>query len=73
MKLETSHEKKLDPGNTHEKKFQSHEKPTKAQWHDGTRPTRPTMTRNPLNLVYSLKTNKNSLKYLNITGFRMVT
>ena len=49
----TSTRKIMDPRNTYEKKFQTHEKkfgtheiptrknygPTKARWHDGTRPT----------------------------------
>ena len=46
-----THEKKFS---THEKKFRTHEISTKAQSHDGTRPTGPTMPRNPLNLAHSL-------------------
>ena len=40
----------LKSRNTHEKNIQAHKKPTKAQWHDGTRPT---MARDPRNLPYS--------------------
>ena len=43
-------EKILDPRNTHEKKFWTHEIPTKARCHDGTKPTRPTIARDPWNL-----------------------
>ena len=53
-------EKTQDPGNTHEKVFWTHGiptrknfKPTKARWHRGTRPTRPTMTQDPRNLAHS--------------------
>ena len=52
-------EKIWDPRNTHEKKFETHEiptrqtlGPTKAQWHGGTRST---MARDPRNLRHSLK------------------
>ena len=39
-----NHEKNfLDPRNTHERKFWNHEVPTKARWHDGTKPTRLTI------------------------------
>ena len=34
-------EKILDPRNTHEKKFWTHEIPMKAGWHGGTKLTRP--------------------------------
>ena len=44
-------EKPLDPRNTHEKNYG----PTKARWHDGTKPTRPTMAREPQNLARSIK------------------
>ena len=51
-------EKNSDPRNTHEKKFQTHEiptgktfVPTKARWHDGTRPT---LARDPQNLAHFL-------------------
>ena len=49
-------EKILDSRNTHEKKFGTHEIPTKARWHDGTRPTRPTMVRDLRNLAHSQTT-----------------
>ena len=42
-------EKILDPRNPYEKIFG----PTKARWHDGTRPTRLTMARDPRNLAHS--------------------
>ena len=59
---ENTHKKKLgptkypqkkvsDPRNTHEKNYG----PTKARWHDGTKPTRPTMAREPQNLARSIK------------------
>ena len=48
-------EKILDLRNTHEKKFETHETPTKARWHDATRPMRPTMLREPLNLAHSFQ------------------
>ena len=42
----------------------THELPKKARWYDGTRPTRPTMARDPLNLAHSYMGN-----YVrNITG-----
>ena len=44
----------LDPRNTHEKKFWTHEIPTKTWWHDGTKPKRPTTARNPRNWAHSL-------------------
>ena len=37
----------LDPRDIHEKKFWTQEVPTKARWHNGTRPTKPTMVRDP--------------------------
>ena len=43
----------LDRRNTHERKFGTHEIPKKARWHDGTRPTRPTIARKPRNLARS--------------------
>ena len=54
---------------THEiptsKKIETHEiptrkifGPTKAQWHGGTRPTRPTMARDPRNLAHSFNYNQ---------------
>ena len=53
-------EKLWDQQSTHEKKFQSHEiptrknsEPTTARWHDGTGPTRLTLTRDPWNLTHS--------------------
>ena len=49
-----------DARNTHEKIFWTHKiptgkifGPTKARWHSGTRPTRPTMARDPRNLARS--------------------
>ena len=39
--------------NTQEKKFRTHKMPMKARWIDGTRPTRPTMTRDPRKLEHS--------------------
>ena len=50
----------LDPRNAHEKKFWTQEIPTKARWYNGTRPTRSTMARDPLNLVHPFL-----LQYLN--------
>ena len=44
-----------DTRNTHKKIFSTNEMPTKAQWHDSTRPTRPTMAHDPRNLAHSLK------------------
>ena len=46
----------LDPRNIHEKKFQTHEIPTKARWHDGIKPMRTTTTiaRDPRNLAHSM-------------------
>ena len=46
-------EKIEDPQNTHWKKLMTHKLPMKAQWYDVTRPTRPTMARDPLNLANS--------------------
>ena len=37
FKLTNTHEEVLDPPNTDEKKFQSHEIPMKSRWHDGGR------------------------------------
>ena len=48
-----THEKILDPRNTHEKKFWAQEITTSARWHDGIRPTRPTITRDSQNLTHS--------------------
>ena len=45
----------LDPRYTHEKKFWTQEIPTKGRWHDSTKPTRPTIARDPRNLANSLK------------------
>ena len=49
-----------DLQNLHEKKFWTYEIPTiknfgpaKSQWHDGSRPTRTTMARDPRNLAHS--------------------
>ena len=57
-------EKSEDPRNTHGKKLMTHELPMKARWYDVTRPTRPTMARDPLNLAQSYMG-----KYVrNITG-----
>ena len=47
----------LHPRNTYKKIFRIHEKPTKAWWHGGTRPTRPTMAHDPLNLAHSIMCN----------------
>ena len=44
----------LDPRNIHEKKFGTHEVPTKAQCHDSTGPTIPAMTRDLRNLAQSV-------------------
>ena len=49
----------LDLRNTHEKKIWTLKIPPKARWHDGTRPTGPTMAGNAQNLVQS-----NLRKYL---------
>ena len=61
-------EKLLDPRNTHEKKIETHEiptkkilGPTKGRWHGGTRPTRPTMARDPRNLAHSILNTVNSI------------
>ena len=43
-------EKTLDSRNTHEKSYG----PTKARWHDATKPTRPTVAGDPRNLPHSL-------------------
>ena len=51
-------EKPLDPQNTHEKKIGSHKIPTKARWHNGTRPTRSLMVRNQRNLAHPFFKNK---------------
>ena len=48
-----THEKKLDPPNTHEKKFGTHEIPMRVPWYDATKPTRPTIAHDPQNLVHS--------------------
>ena len=61
---QNTHEKKSDPRKMHEKKIRINETPTrkkirthiiltKAQWHHGIRPTRPTMARDPRNLGHS--------------------
>ena len=51
-----THEKKIvDPRSTHEKKFVTHELPTKARWHDATKPTRPMIACDPRNLAHSFK------------------
>ena len=47
------HEKILDPRNTDEKIFCTHDIPTKAQWRDGTRPTKPMMAPDLRNLAHS--------------------
>ena len=47
--------KNLDPQNTHEKKFWTHEIPTKARCYGGSRPTSPTMARDPRNSAHSFK------------------
>ena len=53
----------LDPRSTNERNIWTHKIPTrkyfgltKAQWHDNTRPTRPKIARNPLNLAHSTYT-----------------
>ena len=65
--------KKLDPRDTHDKKFGTHEKKlwthkilttknyglAKSWWHNGTRPTRPTMARDPQKFAYSVNSNQN--------------
>ena len=38
---------------TRKKHFRTLEITTKARWHDGTRPAKPAMTRDPLNLAHS--------------------
>ena len=43
----------LDSRNSHEKKISTHEIPTKARWHNGTRLTRPAVTRDPRNLTHT--------------------
>ena len=56
-------EKISDARNIHDKKFRTQEAPTtknsgpsKAQWHNRTRPTRPTMARDPWDLAHSAHT-----------------
>ena len=51
------------------KKFRTNEKPTKAQWHDGTRTTRPAMVREPpffadLRKTYAFLSNSNWNNFL---------
>ena len=59
--------KYLEPTkNTHVKKFSTHEIPTKARWHGGTRPTRPTMARDPRTSAHSLWNLKISQKHKNL-------
>ena len=48
-----SGKKNCNPGNTHEKKFRTHEMPIKTRYYDGTRPTKPTMSCNAQNLAHS--------------------
>ena len=48
--------KTLNPRKTHEKKFWSH-KDTVPRWHGGTRPTRPTMTRDTRNIGLNVRLN----------------
>ena len=55
--IEYQREKSPDSRNTHEKTFWTHEIPKKAQWHDGTKPTRPTTARDPQNLAHSFINN----------------
>ena len=50
---EINYKKKIYRRNTHEKKFWTHKIPMKVQWHDGTKPTRPTTARDPRNLAHS--------------------
>ena len=52
-------EKIFDTRNILDKKFWTHEIPTKAKQHDGTRHTRPTMACDPRNLAHS----KNDLNW----------
>ena len=68
--MKCTREKILDPQNTYEKKFGTHEIPTRKYSeptkypgrHDGTRPTRPTTVRDPRNLAHSISftSNRNS-------------
>ena len=65
-----THKKKfVTPQNTHEKKFGTHEIPTKARWHNGTRPTRRTMAHRPRNLAHSNDSFTHSLAYSLIYSF----
>ena len=48
-----SRKKTLDPQKTHEKNFLTRVIHSKARWHDGIKPTRTTMTRNPRSLAHS--------------------
>ena len=57
-------EKILDQRNIREKKFWTHEIPTKAR--DRTKTTRPTIARDPRNLAHSEKTRKQT--YCKNTG-----
>lgn len=45
----------LDSLNTFAKKIWTHKIPTKARWHTGTRPSRPTMAHDPRNLAHLFK------------------
>ena len=47
-------EKILNPRKTHEEKFWTHEIFTKARWHDGIKPMRTTIARDPRNLAHSM-------------------
>ena len=49
-----SQEKNFRPTKYPREKFWTHEIPTKSRWHDGTKPTRPTIARDPRNLAHSI-------------------
>ena len=45
--------KNLGPTKSHDKILWTHEISTETRWHDSTRPTRPTMARDPRDLAHS--------------------
>ena len=51
-------EKYFDPQNNHEKKLWIHETPKRPRWYHGTRPKRPTIAYDPLNLAHSVTSYK---------------
>ena len=51
-------EKCFNPQNNHEKKLWIHETPKRPRWYHGTRPKRPTIAYDPLNLAHSVTSYK---------------